>query len=311
MLYHGKDSYLSLRAAKAGFAAYGEEFPEFEKVILDCERTEAADILKVCETADMFSPGKNILLKRIYKNRQKEAIFERLKALLESDDAGRNIIVWEDVKIASNTRYFKFFGSQKKVHESDLLNKRTFLTWAQEEVRREYPEMKSDRNSLYHLAEISNFDPQRFANTLNKISLSGEKIITNEVIKETAEDTHESDIWTLIDSINGRNDIEPIEILENLFDNRVDPIFILSMIVRNTRSLLLCKTLHDEGYDSSAIAKELKIPPFTVPPLLHAAANTEYDKIFSLYDKLANLDYQIKTGEIDGKLGLTLLIAVI
>ncbi|WKZ30714.1 MAG: DNA polymerase III subunit delta [Candidatus Dojkabacteria bacterium] len=309
-LYHGKESYLSLRAARSAFQKFCEERPDFGKVVLDCEKVDAGEIIKICETVDMFSPGKNILLKRLYRNKQKEQLFERLKNFLSNEDESRNTILWEDQKIASNTKFFKFFGNQKAAFESAPLNKQSFMSWAAEEIKRDYPDIKADRATLYSLAEISNYEPERFMNSLKKISLSGEKIVTAQLIKDTAIDTYESDIWALIDSINGRNDYPPIEILENLFQNRVDPIYILAMIVRNTRSLLLCKSLRDEGYDSSAIAKELKIPPFTVPALVKAADDTSYERLFTLYDKLANLDYQMKTGEIDGKLGLTLLIAI-
>lgn len=310
MLYHGKDPYLSLKAARDRFSQLADESDGFEQVVLDCERSDAGQIIAVCETTDMFSSGKNILLKRLYRNKQKEHLFEMLKRILESDDPTRNLVIWEDQKIASNTKYFKFFSANKSAVESAPLNKRTFISWASDEVKSSYPDIKFDREAIYTLADASNYDPERFMNSVEKIALSGEKIITLDIIKENATDTHESGIWALIDALNNRNDQKPIDILENLFENRVDPIFILAMIVRNTRSLILCKSMHDDGYDSSSIAKELKIPPFTVPALLKAAQDTEYDKLFTLYDKLANLDYQIKSGEIDGKLGLTLLIAV-
>ena len=53
------------------------------------------------------------------------------------------------------------------------------------------------------------------------------------------------------------------------------------------------------------------VPPFTVKTLVEASDKYDWDKIMNKYEKLCNLDYEIKIGKIDPKLGLTLFCTTI
>jgi DNA polymerase-3 subunit delta len=83
------------------------------------------------------------------------------------------------------------------------------------------------------------------------------------------------------------------------------------MLARNLRLITQAKYLIENGYDYKQIASVLKVPPFTVPSIINASKNQTSEKIKKLYEKFTNLDFQIKTGKIDGNLGLTLLCSYI
>ena len=119
------------------------------------------------------------------------------------------------------------------------------------------------------------------------------------------------DIWKLIDHLNANDKANSLKAIENLTTQNNDPNYILAMLARNLRLIAQTKYLVGQGKDSRAIASALRLPPFTVPSLIKAANNQTEEKIKKLYEKFTNLDYQIKTGKIDGKLGLTLLCTYI
>jgi DNA polymerase-3 subunit delta len=307
LLIHGKNTFLSHREAKNRFKDLKESYPSYECLVIESERLEPSDIIQNIETTDMFSEGKNILIKRLYNNKEKKEITEYLIETIDSLGDSMNIILWEESKIPGNTRYLKYFKKQKSVLEIQDLNRRTFKSWAEKEIKREG--LKAPNKIIYKISETSNYEPERFLNTLEKIKLSKAEEITQEVIEDYSVNTLKDSIWDLIDALNDKNRKQPIDILENLLDQREDPIFILSMIVRNTRSLLLCKSLLEKGKKNKEIASVIGIPPFTVPSIAKKARNTDYGKLKRLYHRLTNLDYQVKTGQIEPKLGITLLIA--
>jgi len=160
------------------------------------------------------------------------------------------------------------------------------------------------------LSQYSNFDTERVENNILKLKLLGKEKLNKEDIQFVIQDTLEQDIWKLLDEMNSK-DGRPLVILEKILTQKVDPKYILPMIIRNIRLITQAKYLISNNSNYSQIASVLKIPPFTVPPIVETSKRYDWEKIKSKYEKLSNLDYEIKVGRIDSKLGLTLFCTTI
>lgn len=86
-LYHGKQSYISLRNAQRRLIELAEKFPGYNVIKIDCDSADADSIITAYKNVDMFCEGKTIFLKRLTTNKQKEAIFEDLKEFVEKNDS--------------------------------------------------------------------------------------------------------------------------------------------------------------------------------------------------------------------------------
>lgn len=308
VLVHGKNSFLSYRYAQKVFLDVQTKFPDFQKIILDADSMEPEDIVREYQTGDMFSSGKNIFIKRLYGNKSRADLTENIMNFLNVIDSSTNIVLWEDQKIPANTRYLKYFKTSKTDYEAQELNKRSFFEWGKTESNAY--EMKLDNQMIYTLAEDANYDPERYINLLEKLKLKGKVDISSEDIKDVSVNTFEYDIWQLIDAINGKPGEDRVVILEQLLSQRVEPLFIMAMLVRNTRMLIQIKHLTAQGADVRKISSVLRIAPFTVPALIKSAQGTTEQRLELIYRKLYNLDFDIKTGKIDAALGLTLLSTI-
>ncbi len=305
-LFHGKETFLSLRKAKDEISTFSNK-KGLERITLDCEKIEPDKFSDILNNTSLFCTERLIFLKRPYRNKKKDIIIQTLLEYLSKKQESTNIIIWEDQKIKSNTKYYKYFQSMKSVEESSELNKRTFLTWANEEVKEQ--NIALDKNLVKKLSERVNFSPESFVNEIQKLKLSGKRIFKEEDIIESTTDTLEYDIWKLIDSINSKKDIsERVEILDRILSQEVDENYIISMLARNLRLTVLTKELLEQQKSLNEIASILKIPPFTVPQMQHIAREYSSERISLLYEKLTSLDYEIKRGSIKPDLGLTLLI---
>jgi DNA polymerase-3 subunit delta len=294
-LYHGASQYLSLRAVKNDI----QEYPDIKFQVLNADTTDSQSIFDTLGSPTLFSNQRGIIVKRLYKNKDKDRLIESIFKLLKSDTSTDIIYFWEDQKIRSITKYLKFFKEQSALEEYEQLNKRSFMSWLKEELKANNLEL--DTNTQRILAEKSNYDPERCSNEIKKIKLDPENGTTNMV------DTLENSIWNLIDAINNKDKTETMNILENLYSQNNDPNYILSMLARNLRLLTLVKHLNDQHKTFKEICSILRIPPFTLPQILDTAKKYENKNIVQIYKKLSNLDLQIKTGRIDGQLGLTLI----
>ena len=294
-LYHGSSPYLSLEALKQDIKQYSD----IKFQIINAESKNPQEIYDQVGSKSLFESRRGIIIKRLYKNKEKDKLIESLLIVIEKNTTEDIIYFWEDEKLRVNTKYLKFFVKTSSANQYDELNKRTFGTWLKEELKKNGLEMDGTLQKL--LSERTNYDPERCANEIKKLKLDPQTDTTY------IADTLENDIWNLIDSINQKNRSQSLNILENLYKQNSDPNYILSMLARNLRIMTLVKYLNEQGRSFREICSILRIPPFTLPSILDSSKGYEWRNITQIYKKLANLDHQIKTGKIDGNLGLTLI----
>ena len=305
-LFHGKGTFLSLREAKREIKNILEN-KDIEKMVIEGDKIAPEKVLDILNTNSLFAPERLIFIKRLYRNKDKTTLIPYLTEFLEKNLSNTHVIIWEDQKIRSITKYFKYFQNNNQVGESSDLNKRTFLTWASQEI--EDRGIILDKSLIKILSERTNFSPESFTNEIQKLKLTGKRVFKEEDILESTIDSLEYDIWKLIGSINSSKDIpERIKILEKILSQKVDVLFIISMLARNLRLTVQIKELLEENTSSREIASLLRIPPFLIPQMQRVARGYSKEKISLLYEKLSSLDYEIKRGRIEPRLGITLLI---
>lgn len=305
-LYHGTSSYLSLEAVHSYIDEIKKDDPTVNVNVIDADSTTPQNIVDTLASPSLFTKKRTIFLKRIYRNKERKELTETLIEILETEKSDDLIIIWEDQKIRSNTRYYKFFKKNNSIEEISDLNKRTFLTWLRKELEKK--EMKIDQSVIKELAERTNYDPERCKNEIEKFKLNNPgKIIEKDDIDALTPDTLEKEIWDLTDAINQGDKEKSVSILERLSSQSTDANYILAMLARNLRLIYLTKHLSEKGKDHRTISSTLGIPPFTTPSLVKASSKYSCEKIEFLYAKLSNLDFKIKTGRIDPHLGLTLI----
>jgi DNA polymerase-3 subunit delta len=303
-LYHGKNRFLSLREAHRLLKT---DFQDSEIVQIDADSSKAEQIIDLIYSPSLFLTKKVYFIKRLYRNKDRSTLLDTFLEIISQNSL--SIVIWEDQKIRSNTKYYKFFKENNNVEEFAELNKRTFITWAKEEITNSTINIETDILRL--LAERSNYEPERFINNINKLKLLESKNVEKDVLDQVVADTLETDIWKLMDHINESNQKNINETLEKLLEYKVDPHYIIAMIARNLRISIQIKYLLEQGINERKMASILKLRPFAIYPVVKAVKKTNRNRILLQYKKLSNLDYEIKTGRIDPILGLSLFTLVL
>ncbi len=300
-LYHGNSVYLSLRAVKKDISTNLERE---NLVTIEADTQKAQKIIDSIQNQGLFVSKRVFFIKRLYKNKEKDSLIEKLLSLLDGSFQD-SIYFWEDQKIRSTTKYLKFFKTNNSLEEYSNLNKKNFLSWLDQELKEN--NLKADETTRRLLAQRTNYDPERCANEIKKHKLNDTEEIKEQDLDILTADTLEEDIWKLVDAINSEKKERSIEILEKLYSQNTDPNFILSMLARNLRLITMAKHLKKQKKSFAEICSIMKVAPFSLYPILDVIDRYNMERIKLLYTKLSNLDYQIKTGRIDGMLGLTLI----
>ena len=118
----------------------------------------------------------------------------------------------------------------------------TFLQWAKNEI--EEKNLSIPHNLLEKLLIITNYDSYAFINEIKKFKLLNKKEINEKDIEELTNDIHDYDIWAFIDAINKKdNRKEIIEIIEKFIEKEINYQYLLSMIARNIKQIIITKKL--------------------------------------------------------------------
>ncbi len=313
-LLHGKNTFLINQKASELRKKLQEELEKkkenYDTVRIDAASTDCNKIINEIETPSLFSPHKIITLKRPSTNPDWDKFQEYLIELApKSKSLSNDLIVIEAKKLRSNSRLAKAFKKTGEVWASPEFNKRSFPKWAREQIAE--ADVKMDSQTVHLLSERVNYEPERLTREITKLSLLNKDAITEEDIAKVCPDTLEHSIWQLMDSINDGDVSQSERILSLMLRQGHEPFYILIMIARNLRITLLTKVLSGKGYSTREIASKLRVPPFTLHTTKKVARKTSINKIKTLYEKINNIDYSGKTGQLDVELALHILLSVI
>ena len=111
-------------------------------------------------------------------------------------------------------------------------------------------------------------------------------------------------VFQMTDAIGVRDVQTALSILERLVVMKEPVTRIRFMLTRHIRQLLCAK----ETKTASALATALKISPYIGQKLIRQAQRFQMDELMRFYLLCAQSDYQIKTGQIEERLALDLLI---
>ena len=116
------------------------------------------------------------------------------------------------------------------------------------------------------------------------------------------------DIFKLIDNILNKNKEQAIECLEEMMKYGEEPLALIIMLANQFRIMYQAKMLVKKGYSERDIASLLDIHEYRVKKALEKARMYNESIILDNLEKLANLDYDIKSGNIDKNIGLELFL---
>lgn len=117
-------------------------------------------------------------------------------------------------------------------------------------------------------------------------------------------------IFEMVSAIVAGDRKKALDLYEDLLALKEPPMRILFLIARQFNQLLQVKELMAAGNDKSAIASKVKVPPFAAGRLMSQARAFSRDRILGCVERCVELEEDAKTGKLNERLAVELLIAV-
>lgn len=158
-----------------------------------------------------------------------------------------------------------------------------------------------DRHRQYKLYNLTN--------DLEKIVSydKGEKI-SEEAIQAAMSDSLDLAIWDMLDEAVAGKKTQALEHLSALLQGGQAPEFLISQLVRKMEQVYIVKEMTDEGWTLKQVQAVTRIPFFMLQKAYRIRRLHDLDKLKDLIVRAYQTDFDIKTGNIDRRLGLELLV---
>lgn len=143
------------------------------------------------------------------------------------------------------------------------------------------------------------------------VSYCDDKEITGSDIKLLIKSKVDLNIFNLIDKISSKNKSGAVSLLNKQIDEGANEIYLLTMFVYQFRNLLKVKSLLNEGASSFEIASKTKLHPFVIQKSIAQCEKFEMDDLKKIYKKLFDADIAIKTGKMNPRLILDLIVVAV
>ncbi len=198
----------------------------------------------------------------------------------------------------------------KKLHSVATIKSFNKATNPNNIVKEWLKDFKIDYNTLNLLIDRVGTDLGILDQEIEKIKVYKDKEleITKEDVLALTSKNIDIDIFELINKIVEHNIDSAMEIYYEMLKRNEEPIKILIILANQFRIMYQAKELYSKGYSGNDIAKILEIHPYRIKLALEKNYNYSSKQLLSYLETLANLDYNIKVGNIDAALGLELFI---
>lgn len=133
-------------------------------------------------------------------------------------------------------------------------------------------------------------------------------IITKQDIIDVTSKNIQPDLFLFMEKLINKDIGQSLQLYHELLIFNEEPIKIITMLANQFRLIHQSTQLMNKGYSQKNIAELLGVHPYRVKLAIEKGYSYHPAQIITYIEKLADLDYDIKSGRMDKEIGLELFI---
>lgn len=260
------------------------------------------------QSASMFGEKKLFILKNLVSNEDfKNKFLKNIKNFANSE----NVILFYEKREIQDDKFFDSLKKFGKWQEFKLLDNQKLKIW----VKNEFSKFntKIEEKALNKLIEFVGSNLWQMENEIKKlVNYKNKKIIDEKDVEILVKPKIEPDIFETIDSLSMKNKKRSIFLIKRHLEMGESPLYLFSMINFQFRNLLIVKSLKLDSKISQKslqlISQKLKTHPYIIKKTIPQAKRFTLEELKKIYQKIFEIDLEIKTGKIEPELALDLLV---
>lgn len=310
-LFTGSSEIFIKNRIKRILQSYGKQ--TYTVIRYDMETTPLSVVINDAITVPLLEDLKVIILKNpIFLTKNKEDNLSELKEFIKylKNPSESTVIMIDatDTKIHQANEVYKVLKNTALIINYDESQEIELKGWVKRSFVSNNVDIKDDALNLF--MQYLNNNQIRMEQEIEKLSTyvgNGGTITTNEVKLLVNKDLS-NEIFNLIKAIVDRNHEQVFTLYKELTANTKDVMGILAMISSTFVDYITIAKLMKAGHSQNDIAKFFNVSSGRAYYMVKNAKSFKMADLENYVNKLAILDYKIKSGQIDRTIGMDLLL---
>ena len=322
-IFHGEDTYSLFKGTATIEEQFGNRFSVNGSVLrLDLKEESFERLQNAIATAPFFGGNRLVILRnffekfspkivskvssQIQKTDANSNLVEQVKQLLVSKPEFTTVIIESPVSQMKN-HLFEEFASIAEIRHFPELSESELQRWVVDYVNQRSGKITIDAAST--LSNMVGVDLWRLSNELDKLLLlCQDKAIDATSIREAVVFTRDVNIFAILDAFFTGDHLKAIRLLNEILGAGSNYSYVLSMISRQVRLLLLAKEASGLSMGLREARSHLGIGnDFVLKKTLKQARGYHKSDLVAFYGRLRDFDLTVKTGKFDPVLGLNII----
>lgn len=312
LFFYGVDAYRSGQKVRALKQRYiDQSLGDTNLSVLDGATIAFDQLVRQVQALPFLAKARLVVVHDLLL-RGKKDLQEQVTAYLDKVPDTTVLVFHESGQPDQRTKLFKRLSQPKLSERFDQLSGGALEAWMRERAASHGVPLSGVL--IRELTERIGSNLARLDQELTKLALwqlaHPTDALSSAVLDELVMSETASDVFQLIDALARQDGRRALGELERLLRNGEAELYILSMIVYQYRLLLLVTDAIERGHRSAGdLARLLRIAPFVAEKTVRVARGYTFPQVAHLYKRLLDYDIAIKTGEIEPRLALEMLIA--
>ena len=233
------------------------------------------------------------------------SIGERLAHVPESTE-----LIFVDAAVSRNNALLRAIRPLAQVHEFRLPSARQMPGWVRQ--RAEKLGTAIEPRAASALVDAIGNDTRLVDMELRKLALyRSDEMIRQQDVETMVPYVREANIFAAVDAaLEGRAGVA-LRLVHQLLDAGRPPTYLITMIARQVRFLILAKDLKARGLRQDEIGRRMSISGYPLTKTMQQEGRFSAERLVSIHRRLLEADLAIKTGAADEEMALDTLIVAL
>jgi DNA polymerase-3 subunit delta len=333
-LLHGPDEFASAEFLQALKDKLGDpSLASLNTTVFDGRRVTLPEVRAICDTFPFLAPRRLVVVEGWLTRLLSRAGSAEAEDGAEAEEAGRGgsaretmsalvdyapqlpestaLVLVEQRDLPARNAVLKAAGEAEWgfVKHFPLARGEALARWIRARAKAAGGEFS--REAAEALAEVED-DPRALGQEIVKLlTYAGfERAVEVEDVHTLTPARSEAVIFDLVDAVGQRRGPPAMRLLHTLLETE-EPLYVLSMIVRQYRLLLQARELLDARATEAEVAKALGLHPFPTGKVCAQARTYNLAALEAIYRRLLEYDVGIKTGQMEAGTALDTLVGAL
>lgn len=306
-LLYGDESYL--------IRHYSKEFTDklLDEAMMNCDTFEGKDVdiasvIGAAETLPFLSRRRLVFVKdsNLMVPGRKDDSDVMAKYVPKIPDT--TVMVFSEANVDKRNRLYKQVASLGRAVDFKTPAESDLIKWVTNIFKKKNMDIEP-QTVKFLLATVPKGMDSVYAEADKLGDYTGERrLVTVNDIKEICSKSLEARIFDLVGALCMRQTQKALLQYHNMLVMKEQPLMMLAMMARQFRLILNCKAYAEKAVPPNKIATEMGIRDFMVKECLRQGGHYSKEDLIRALMDCQDTDIRIKTGLIEGELGVELLI---